>query len=349
VAHRTTGARGVRNGHHGNEEPQVAWPTAQAARATPAVGSGCGPEGRGSRPLGHPTAVRVTRHRDAAEVAVRVAASSRAQPTPWTRPAVASGHVAGSGPSTLKTVAPTPPTRTRAPAPPSAATWTSSPPRKSPRWSCTRARRAITTRLSADATAVPDVARLERLGWRRGAPAGAAAGRDPAVDGGTPGAVPARRGDAVRGGVGGVEAPGPGAPPRCGPAGRPAAGPGGLWLPGRPEAPAARSRGLLCGWRPEVSTISVSSRAYGGRPRPRFYPRLGLFSMPGHPASRSEHQGGRSSTKEKAEHWTHRRAFAQVRHGSNIQLLPYSLVTCEPLPNPQLLVDDASGSPILTG
>jgi hypothetical protein len=33
------------------------------------------------------------------------------------------------------------------------------------------------------------------------------------------------------------------------------------------------------------------------------------------------------ATKEKAERWTRRRAFAQVRHGSNIQLPPYSLVT----------------------
>src|SRR5215218_3298065 len=31
-------------------------------------------------------------------------------------------------------------------------------------------------------------------------------------------------------------------------------------------------------------------------------------------------------TKENPGCWTHRRAFAQVRHGSNIQLLPYSLV-----------------------
>jgi hypothetical protein len=30
--------------------------------------------------------------------------------------------------------------------------------------------------------------------------------------------------------------------------------------------------------------------------------------------------------KEKAERWTRWRAFAQVRHSSNIQLLPYSLV-----------------------
>jgi hypothetical protein len=32
-------------------------------------------------------------------------------------------------------------------------------------------------------------------------------------------------------------------------------------------------------------------------------------------------------TKEKAGCWTRRRTFAQVRRGSNIQLLPYSLVT----------------------
>jgi pimeloyl-ACP methyl ester carboxylesterase len=34
----------------------------------------------------------------------------------------------------------------------------------------------------------------------------------------------------------------------------------------------------------------------------------------------------RSVTKEKAERWTRWRAFAQIRHSSNIQLLPYSLV-----------------------
>jgi hypothetical protein len=32
------------------------------------------------------------------------------------------------------------------------------------------------------------------------------------------------------------------------------------------------------------------------------------------------------ATKEKAERWTRWRAFAQVRHSLNIQLLPYSLV-----------------------
>jgi hypothetical protein len=34
----------------------------------------------------------------------------------------------------------------------------------------------------------------------------------------------------------------------------------------------------------------------------------------------------RSVTKENTERWTRQRAFAQVRHSSNIQLLPYSLV-----------------------
>jgi hypothetical protein len=34
-------------------------------------------------------------------------------------------------------------------------------------------------------------------------------------------------------------------------------------------------------------------------------------------------------TKKNTEHWTRRRAFAQVRHRSNIQLLPYSLVCAE--------------------
>jgi hypothetical protein len=115
---------------YGSEEPQVAGPLGHAAGMIRSRDSDCGPEGRGSSLLGHPTAARVTRHRDAAEVAVRVAESSRAQPAPWTRPAVVSGHVAGSGPSTLKTVAPTPPTRTATPAPPSGATdsrWTKCP------------------------------------------------------------------------------------------------------------------------------------------------------------------------------------------------------------------------------
>jgi hypothetical protein len=35
--------------------------------------------------------------------------------------------------------------------------------------------------------------------------------------------------------------------------------------------------------------------------------------------------------KEKAERWTRWRAFAQIRHSSNIQLLPYSLVTDGPV------------------
>jgi hypothetical protein len=36
---------------------------------------------------------------------------------------------------------------------------------------------------------------------------------------------------------------------------------------------------------------------------------------------------GRDRTKEKPGFWTRRRAFEQVRHGSNIQLLSYPLVT----------------------
>jgi len=36
------------------------------------------------------------------------------------------------------------------------------------------------------------------------------------------------------------------------------------------------------------------------------------------------------TTKEKAGCWTGRRVFAQVRQGSNIQLLPFSLVTTSP-------------------
>jgi hypothetical protein len=36
---------------------------------------------------------------------------------------------------------------------------------------------------------------------------------------------------------------------------------------------------------------------------------------------------GLAVTKEKPGFWTHRRAFEQVRRGSNIHLLPYSLVS----------------------
>jgi hypothetical protein len=57
---------------HGSEEPQVTGPSAHAAGITQKGESDCGPEGRGSSLLGHPTAARVTRHRDAAEVAVRI-------------------------------------------------------------------------------------------------------------------------------------------------------------------------------------------------------------------------------------------------------------------------------------
>jgi hypothetical protein len=45
--------------------------------------------------------------------------------------------------------------------------------------------------------------------------------------------------------------------------------------------------------------------------------------------TRPGHSGGaypQPVTKEKAERWTSWRAFAQVRHGSNIELLPFSLV-----------------------
>jgi hypothetical protein len=38
-------------GTTGNEEPQVAWPIAQAAGTTPTSGSHCGPEGRGFESL----------------------------------------------------------------------------------------------------------------------------------------------------------------------------------------------------------------------------------------------------------------------------------------------------------
>src|SRR5829696_2040255 len=45
-------------------------------------------------------------------------------------------------------------------------------------------------------------------------------------------------------------------------------------------------------------------------------------------ASPSGKKGSLTSvTKENPGCWTRRRAFAPVRHGSNIQLLPYSLVT----------------------
>ena len=43
------------------------------------------------------------------------------------------------------------------------------------------------------------------------------------------------------------------------------------------------------------------------------------------PTSPGRHEH-RTVTKEKPRRWTHRRAFAQVRRGSNIQLLPYPLV-----------------------
>ena len=40
--------------------------------------------------------------------------------------------------------------------------------------------------------------------------------------------------------------------------------------------------------------------------------------------------GSRCSTKEKPGFWTRRRVFEQARHGSNIQLLSFSLVTDRP-------------------
>jgi hypothetical protein len=55
----------------GSAEPQVTSPSAHAAGITQTRDSDCGPEGRGSSLLGYPTAARATRHRDAAEVAVR--------------------------------------------------------------------------------------------------------------------------------------------------------------------------------------------------------------------------------------------------------------------------------------
>jgi hypothetical protein len=42
--------------------------------------------------------------------------------------------------------------------------------------------------------------------------------------------------------------------------------------------------------------------------------------------ARRAERGGHQVTKENPGCWTRRRAFAQVRHGSNIQLFPYSLV-----------------------
>jgi hypothetical protein len=44
----------------GHEEAQVGGRLTHAARTTPTGGSDCGPEGRGSSPLGHPTAARGT-------------------------------------------------------------------------------------------------------------------------------------------------------------------------------------------------------------------------------------------------------------------------------------------------
>ena len=70
--------------------------------------------------------------------------------------------------------------------------------------------------------------------------------------------------------------------------------------------------------------------------RCRFAVVLGSFggesSPPNPPTSRPAYDarvGSRFAVlpKEKPGCWTRRRAFAQVRHGSNIQLLPYSLVT----------------------
>ena len=55
-------------------------------------------------------------------------------------------------------------------------TWTRSPPGSRPAGAAPR-RGATTTRLWADARAVPDVARLERLGWRGGSLAGAISSR----------------------------------------------------------------------------------------------------------------------------------------------------------------------------
>jgi hypothetical protein len=47
----------------------------------------------------------------------------------------------------------------------------------------------------------------------------------------------------------------------------------------------------------------------------------------GKSAGQDEYVGAGGVTKEKPGCWTRRRAFAQVRQGSNIQLLSYSLVT----------------------
>ena len=56
----------------GSEELQVVGSPVHTAGTMRTAHSDCGPEGRGSSLLGHPTAARVTRHRDAAEVAVRI-------------------------------------------------------------------------------------------------------------------------------------------------------------------------------------------------------------------------------------------------------------------------------------
>jgi len=56
-----------------------------------------------------------------------------------------------------------------------------------------------------------------------------------------------------------------------------------------------------------------------------------LTRIPAQPDLARPYWNGQSGiwavTKEKAERWTRWRAFAQVRHGSNIQLLPFSLVS----------------------
>jgi hypothetical protein len=118
VAHGHQRSPGVTKG---SKDPQVAGPLAQAAAVIEAGDSDCGPEGRGFESPRSPCApVRGTPDRDATQVVVRVAQGIAGAITAMDqafRP-----HVTGSGPSTLTTVAPTPPTRMTMASPPSAAT-----------------------------------------------------------------------------------------------------------------------------------------------------------------------------------------------------------------------------------
>ena len=65
----------------------------------------------------------------------------------------------------------------------------------------------------------------------------------------------------------------------------------------------------------------------GGRPGRRVEQGAGRQRKLRRVANAQAHRGSAVATKEKARYWTRRYAFAQVSGGSNIQLLPYPLVT----------------------